>query len=330
VTIEILQFYVVTGRESDVSDIVANTLGGVLGVALADVRGTLLAPSPATAAQLAAAAALVAAVGEAAAQVVLAVSLPHSIYYEQVAPDLGHLAVFDGVVLDASFNGQPFHVGRLSADSSAAMRAELLSGHARLSARILPGTPPPHLAPIVSVFDHRRREIFLLGRRRDDLVFRVRRRSDDLGFHPPSLVLPHALPAHDGRPDTVTIGAAVAAGATTIDVASHAIRAQRRIDTGVWQAWRLLVPDDTWYGDLSAPLTVVWVAAMFAPLGYWGGRAAAGEGIVSAVTPAIIALIASLAIIPWAANAPVAPWPVWAIAGAAVVLAWAFSVWIEA
>ena len=39
---------------------------------------------------------------------VLTPDFPRSIYFEQVAPDLGHYAVFDGTVYRATFDGAPF------------------------------------------------------------------------------------------------------------------------------------------------------------------------------------------------------------------------------
>src|SRR5271170_6890969 len=47
-TIETLQDYVISGRESGLNDLIANPLGGVIGVWLADHLRTLLVPGAAT------------------------------------------------------------------------------------------------------------------------------------------------------------------------------------------------------------------------------------------------------------------------------------------
>src|SRR5579883_437502 len=243
-TIEALQFFVVPGRESDLSDLIANSSGGAVGLALADLRGAVLAPSRALAGRLAAGGALAWCVLAVAVQYALTPSLPTSIYYEQVAPDLPHYAVFDGTVLDATFNGEPFRSGRLSADASMAMRDTLLAGRAVVAARVLPGTPRPRLAPIASVYDHRRAEIFVLGRRANDLVFRMRRRSTGMGFHSPSAVLTGALPHGPAPTDTLRLSATVQSGVMALDLAGRRRRAHLRVGEGLWEAWRMLVADD--------------------------------------------------------------------------------------
>ncbi len=328
ITIETLQYAVVAGRDSDLSDILSNSLGGVLGVAAADVRRRLLAPSAAVTARLSLGGALLWCAAAAAAQWSLSVSLPHSVYFEQVAPQLGQFTTFDGTVYDAAFNGTPFPGGRLSADASTAMRDDLVAGNARLTAAVLVGTPRRRLAPILSVFDERRREIFVLGQRHNDLVFQIRRRSDDWGFHSPSLALADALLPQPDRDDTVHITATVDAGAPRIAVSAPTGRAARRVGTGIWQIWSLLIPDDGRYGQFATPVTLLLVAAMFAPLGYWGGRSSIHAGVVRSAPPAVLTLLAALAIIPWIVRSPAAPWPVWAAAAASIAVAWAAARWM--
>jgi VanZ like family len=335
VTIETLQYHVIAGRDSDLSDILSNTVGGVVGVILADGRRQLVAPPAAVAARLAAAGAVLWCIAAALTQWILAVSLPQSVYYGQVAPRLGQFAVFDGMVSNASFNGAPFRPGRLSIESSAAMRNALVTGDARIAAAVLGGTPRRRLAPILSVFDRERREIFVLGQRRNDLVFRIRRRSDGWGFHSPSLTLVNALLVRSNRDDTVHIDATMDGGAPRLRAASPAGLDTRRIGAGIWELWRLLLPDDDRFGDYAMPITVLWAAAMFAPLGFWGacGFARAPSHtparILSAVAPAIVTVFAALAIIPWAARSPAAPWPVWGASVVGAALAWAIARWLE-
>src|SRR6185312_2850082 len=95
-TIETLQYYVVPGRDSDISDIIANSAGAAIGIWIADLRRFILVPSPLVAGRLTAATAFVVCAGAAFVQWALAPSLPHSIYYTQVAPDLPGYAVFTG------------------------------------------------------------------------------------------------------------------------------------------------------------------------------------------------------------------------------------------
>jgi len=333
VTIEALQYSVIAGRDSDLSDILSNTLGGSLGILAADARRRLIMPSLAAAIRLSVGGALVWCAATACIQWALSISLPHSIYYEQVAPQLGQFSTFSGKVITAAFNGAPFPGGRLSAQASAAMRDDLVAGNTHLSAVMTTGSPPRRLAPVLSVFDDQHREIFVLGQRHRDLIFQMRRHTDDWGLRSPSMVLAGALPSQPRTSDTLRISATVDADADAdaprIAVESSAGRAERRIGTGIWQAWSLLLPDEGRYGRFATPVTLLVVAVMFAPLGYWGGRVSLHASTGRAAGPAILTWLATLAIIPWIARSLAAPWPVWAAGAAAIAFAWIAARWMS-
>lgn len=323
VSIEMLQYSVITGRDSDLSDILSNTLGGVLGVAAADARKRLLVPSAASAVRLSVGGAAAWCAITAGTQWALAMSLPHSIYYEQVAPQLGMFTTFGGQVVSASFDGAPFPGGRLPAQASATMRDALLGGDARIAAVIMMSPQPPRrLAPVLSVFDDQRREIFVLGQRHTDLIFQIRRRADDWGFRSPSLALTGALAPLPRADDTVRLSATVQEGTVHVAVETPAGRTERGMGTGVWQAWSLFLPDEGRYGRFATPVTLLVIAAMFAPLGYWGGRVSLRAAAAAAAVPPVLTLLAALAIIPWTARSPAAPWPVWVAGAAAIALGW--------
>ena len=329
VTIELLQYSVIPGRDSDLSDILSNTLGGVIGICAADVRRQVLAPSAAAAFRLSAGSALVWCAAAAGIQWSLSISLPRSIYYEQVAPHLGQFSSFSGQVLAASINGAPFPGGRLPLPASAALRDDLVAGNARLMATITAGSPPRRLAPVLSVFDDQRREIFVFGQRHHDLIFQIRRHTDDWGFRSPSLVFAGALLPQPRRDDTLRISATVDAGAPRITVESPAGRDERRVGTGIWQVWSLLLPDEGSFGRFATAVTLLVSAAMFAPLGYWGGRVSMQASMRASFTPAILTLFATLAIIPWIARSPAAPWPVWSTGATAIALGWIAARWMS-
>lgn len=331
ITIEALQYSVITGRDSDLSDILSNTLGGTIGICAAELRRRLIVPSATLANRLSAGAALLCCAAAAFIQWGLTISLPRSTYYEQVAPRLGQYSAFTGEVLASSFNDAPFETGQLSAPAGAAMRDDLLAGHARMTATITPGRPPRRLAPVLSVFDDQRREIFVLGQRHDDLILQIRRHTDDWGFRSPSLALAGALPAQSRSSDTLRISATFGDGAPRLAVESRAGRQERRAGTGVWQAWRLLLPDEGRYGRFATPVTLLIIAATFAPLGYWGGRVSlrSRTRALPAAGPPVLTLIATLAIIPWIAQSPAAPWPVWIAAAIAATAGWFAARWMS-
>lgn len=344
VLIEALQFYVVPGRESDLSGIISNTIGGLVGVAIADLRAHLVAPDVRVARRVAIG---VAAVVCALAEVVqrgLAPSLPHSIYYEQVAPDLGMFDVYRAPVITPTFDGAPFREGRLSADSGDLMRVSLLDGRASIRVAIRSGPVPLRLAPIISVFDQRHHEIFLLGRRGTDVVFRLRRRANDFRWRSPALFLSLGEPPtlHQS-PDTAHVRAAVRPGRIELSVAD--LRGTRTVEEkrGVWQAWRFLVPDSV-FASAAGVLTALWIAGLFVPLGYWSGQGARASvsSMDHRVSPTralrysgplllldLVSIAAVFAIIPWMAGAPGAPLGVWAAGLGATAIGWGLALLLD-
>ncbi len=218
----------------------------------------------------------------------------------------------------------------MDAQSSAATRAALLSGNAQIQVRVLPGTSRWPLAPIVSVYDQDRQEILVLGRRHDNVVFRLRRHSQDLRFLPVTVALPKVFRPNVVGDQPVTLTVTVRRGAWLIDATWKGGARQSRFGNGVWEGWRLFLPDDYWYVDYAAVFTVVWVSVLCAPMGYWAGRAARVTGMVRAAASPIVALLVALAIIPMVAGAPPAPWVAWAAGAAGVALAWGLARWIDA
>jgi hypothetical protein len=330
-SIEALQFYVVPGRDSDLGDIVANTTGAVIGVAAVDMRRLWLTPPPLLAGRLSGIAALAVCIVAAFVQWALMPKLPHGIYYPQVAPDLPGYSLLDGVVVDATFNGADIGIGRMSAAASEAMRDSLLSDGAVVAVTMQPGTTRPSVAPIVDVHDQSRNEIFLLGRRGDDLIFRIHRRSDALGFHPPSWIVPDAFAPRASAVDTMVVRATTTTGSTAFDVAHRGSppppTLHRRIGDGVWEAWRLFIPDNGRWMHFAQWIMVAWLSVLLAPLGYWAGRAARREGIFLSGMTVAMPVVASFAIIPLAAGAPPAALPVWAAGLAVAAITWGIGRW---
>lgn len=315
-TIETLQDFVISGRESGLNDIISNPLGGIVGVWLADHMRLIFTPDPRTGRRLA--------LGAAAAWLGLAIlmpwsmgpSLPRTQYWEQVAADLPKFGRYTGQILSATYNGQPFRNGRLSDSASAAMRDAFRQGRARVDITTIPApNEGGHLAPIVGVFDGDRQEIFMIACAGQDLIFGVRTHLDDLKFHSPAHRLHGAIPCDSTSTpsDTIRIAATVDRVGLLLAARRAGKTASARPDAGAWQGWRLLISDNYGRQARYGPyLTALWTMLWLLPLGYWLGRSPGrrfGLG-VSGVT-----LIVSLAIIPMGVGSRPAPPHVW-IAGA--------------
>ncbi len=211
------------------------------------------------------------------------------------------------------------------------MHDSLLADSAVIAVTMQPGTTRSSIAPIVDVHDQLRREVFLLGRRGDDLMFRIRRRSDALGFHAPSSVVTDAFLAEPSRVDTIVVRATTRAGSTAFEVGHRGSGAtavlHRQVGEGVWEGWRLFIPDQARWARYAQWFTFAWICMLFAPIGYWAGRAARREGIALSVTAIAMPVVASFAIIPVAAGAPPAGLPVWAAGLGVSAITWGIGRW---
>lgn len=188
--IELTQLFVVPGRHSTAGDVVWNGLGGAAGVAgwLA-LRWRLSTDGPIPT-WVAPAVATIAGVLVLAGGHGLEPSPTSATYYGQRSPRLGHLADYEGQIVQASMNGVPIASGPLPeiADGSGYFIDDWI---VRVTVEV--GPPPGSLASVLSVYDANRREIFLLGADGHDLVLRERQLGRAAKFEQLELRVPDAL-----------------------------------------------------------------------------------------------------------------------------------------
>jgi hypothetical protein len=255
----------IPGRDPSLSDVLTNTLGGTLGGVAAIWSHHLSRPGRRTAAALAIIWAAVWLLQTAAVGAVLQPSLPRSWYWGQLAPDLAQFEQFSGKVLSATVGAQGLYIGRL--ERSAEIR-DLLLGGAPLRGTTTPGSATPGLAPIVSIFDQQQREIVLIGRWGDDLVYRLRTRAFNVRLRPPAVRLSSAFAGPDDVLD-VTGRWDPDQGAFSLSLGSGDGALHRSVRLDAQWGWSLLLPFPYAHGAESPWLTVAWVTAWMVLLGYW-------------------------------------------------------------
>jgi hypothetical protein len=278
-SIEIAQ-HVIPGRDPSLSDVVFNTTGAGLGARAWRCIPLLLRPTPALASRLARAAALAAAAVLGFTAYALAPAFPDSVYYAQWTPDLAHLALYEGRVLDARLGGLPLPPPRLT-DSRAVLR--MLRSGTPLHVRAVAGPPPPALASIFSIYDEDQREIILVGADREDLVVRVRTRADGMLLDHPDLRLAGALARVPvGEEISITVGRQPGQDGYCIELNGIASCGLRH---PLGSGWALLHYSDRFPPLLERLLTAAWIAALVCPAAFWA-RSRRDAGIASGILAA--------------------------------------------
>ena len=292
--VEIIQG-AIPGRDPSLSDLITNTAGGALGALLAGWWDRLAHPGRRVASALIGAWAALWLAQTAITAGLIRPSLPRTWYWGQLAPDLEQFEQFRGRVVSAAVGPYRIRMGRLRTSSD--IRHALLGGQPLLGTAT-PGDRTSRIAPIVSIFDEQQREIVLVGRWGDDLVYRLRTRAVDVLLRPPAILLPGAFARADTGRVEVTGRFDPDAGSFIVSRAASGAIAERVVPLSAQWGWSLLMPFPHAHGDGTDWLTAAWVFVWMLPLGYWALRcrpaALAGGVGVLAVGLAVIPLLFGL------------------------------------
>lgn len=314
-TIELLQLRVVVGRDASLGDFLTNSTGALVGIALAERWRGWLVPAARGARHLMWGWLGVLALVLGATSWGERVSLPRTLYWGQWAPELLYMDRFPGRLLGASVNAVPFPQGAMG--NSAAFRSLLTSDSVVVSATVVSGGGTARVAPIASVFDWRRTEIFLLGQRGVDLVFSIRMNAARALVRNPAVRLAGAFAGARGAVVRVEGG-----------IVRHAlvVRATRAGRVLGWSApltpglgWCFFLPFDYALGTGLPFLSALWMAGLLAPLGYWWGRARVARGEGAAMLAGVVVVMAALG--PLFGERGAAWWE-WVGAGVGMTIGW--------
>ncbi|HEU4563473.1 MAG TPA: VanZ family protein [Gemmatimonadaceae bacterium] len=271
--IELLQLGI-PGRVTSTGDLVSNTLGGALGVALGSWWRVLLFPGAVTAWRLAAACAAGWLAMLAGTMWMLQPDPPDSVYYGQIAADLGQFDRFRGEVLSAAVGPLPLRDGRMR--NSAIVRDLLRrEGTAVRAVATTSGEHTRRVAPIASIFDNHQREVMVLGQMGADAIYRTRHRSSALGFRTPDISVWSVFPAAAG--DTIALTAWEAEHRLHLVAERGGERMERTIELRPTWGWALILPFENVIVPRYRAFTAWWLALLALPLGYYAGHALRGR-----------------------------------------------------
>ena len=310
--IELLQMHLIPGRDSSLGDVITNTLGGAVGVALADSWQTWLLPSARQARRLLFGGVIVWVTILAATVWALHRSLPDSTLWGQWDPAILHFDRFSGTIVKSDAAGFAFPPGARGSDP--VFRRRLVSDSVLVSAAVLPGAPSERTAPILSVYDPERRQIFLLAQRQRALVFSIRMNAARAMVRDPIVGLDDVFPASaDARTanDTLHVAGGIIGDALVIRATddAHRVARERRIALGPGLGWTFFLPWPYAFGDETAALSALWIGGLFLPLAYWARRARRPVEMSAALG---IAAIAGLVGAPLVGGGAFVGWMEWA------------------
>jgi hypothetical protein len=256
--VEFLQYAVIPGRDATMADIVANTLGGLIGAWLGR-RGLgflFLRPRPAAYVTVAWASLGVLAIGLMGWS--LQASQPRGTWYGQWAPFGNEPEWFTGDVIEVTLGRRRLPHWRLA--DSETRRRELAQDTIRLSARVVSMLPPPDGLNIVALADSSQRLVGLSQGGRD-LGFTLRTKAALIAMHTPYFVRPDIMPPLAG--DTLLVEGTYWRG--------HATLNGELLEISALDGWSLVLPAAVG-GAAAVFATIAWLFALFAPIGWYGGQ----------------------------------------------------------
>lgn len=271
--IELVQLFV-PGRDPSFSDVVANSLGGALGVPLSRAPEFF---QRATKTHWRLVAWSYAALGMGATALgawVVTVPVPESDFYVQWLPQRFGYVRFRGDL-------QSFQVNGVVLDSAARVPAGTFPAEffeqgpdARL--RLTAGAHISGMAMIARLaLEHG--EFLMLGRQADALAVRYRTRAPQIGIRSPILALDGAFtddPAAELEIRAIKRHDDVELYATTLSGASTSIARHDRLTAA--RFWATLLPFERAFGSLALLGDVLWVMLLVAPAAYAGARGYGG------------------------------------------------------
>lgn len=323
--IELLQMHIIAGRDSSLGDVITNTLGSAIGVALADSWRAWLLPTAQQARRHLWGGVVVWVTILCATVWALHRSLPDSTVWGQWDPAMLHFDRFSGTIVKSDAAGFAFPPGARGSDP--VFRERLVSDSVLVSAQVVPGAATQRPAPILSVYDPERRQVFLLAQRERTLIFSIRMNAARAMIRDPIVGLENVFPTGPNpraANDTLHVAGGVIDNALVIRATedAHHVTRERRIGLGPALGWTFFLPWPYAFASETAALSALWMGGLFLPLAYWGRRA---RRPVEASAALGVAIVAGLVGAPLVFRGAFVGWVEWAGVAVGGALGFAFS-----
>jgi VanZ family protein len=262
--IELAQLHLIPGRDATVGDVVANSLGGFIGIMSGRHWRALIAPSePVRRLLLACALGMLMLFGCITAYSVRPAPTRLT-YYGQLARQLGSNLPYPGEILRAAVGSVRIPDVRLQ--NSAALDTALQQGDA-ISLTVLPHGITSWQSPVMRVADESATEILAVSAQRDRALFGIRTGADELRLRPYVVSLPNAF----GVGVPVSIEARWLQGIATVQAHRGSDVQRGTVRFGPQTGWRLFMPWTVQSGSHTWEMLAdaVWMIMLGFPIGYW-------------------------------------------------------------
>ena len=310
VLVEVLQLGIIPGRYSSLRDILANSLGAVFGVLLAEHGAGLRDPSPIRARTLVLVGAATLILANCVTAWLLGPSLPESPWWTQFAPRHRlYSDYFRGSVTSVRLATSKLAASeRVDEATVSVVRAEPEIA-CQLAAEIISGAPTSGVAPIAAIADEHNHVLTLLAQVGEGAMYRIRMRAADFGLTTPAVYIDSALPPPGS---TARLKGEMRYGFISVGVQTSAgeVRSSLRLSSS-W-IWKLLLPETIYLSTtVTRTITALWLATLVFVLGFWSVQAATRRDTRVLQALIAVAVFCALALVPSALGVPVSDWGEW-------------------
>lgn len=289
-SIEALQATIITGRHAALGDLVANTLGGLIGLSVPGRWRSLVLPPPGRAPMFVALACALGLAVPLGTGLLLRPSPGHTTtWYGQWAHLLGGTVPFEGQVLDVRLD--TLRVPRFLLPDQPAYR-EVWHVPLRFSTQILTGPVANGRAQVAAIADGTGGWVAAIWQDGPDAIMSLRLRTSNLRLRTPWIRLEEALTAPPGSKTTL----AVTALPDRIHAVAERVDGRRTTELRLTPnfAWVLLWPWDTAFAAEPVIRTLAWTLGWFvlvSGLVSWWGRVAGSPAVATVMVTVLLVTV---------------------------------------
>ena len=256
ITVEFLQYTIVAGRQASAWDVLANGVGGLIGMVLPHLHSRIMR-SPPIALRAAAMYGVAVVAGIAVGVLLQAVPQPRAVRWTNHDSHRPAYMPFAGTINDVRMNGTS-----VPADAW----TEIPAGRVTIDVDLASALPSPRLAEIIQFWLRDGRGWAWVDQLGRDLRVHAVSRSDALRLRGHSLWVRAAMPSAAGEPVTLHLELRRFAHEVVVRSAQHEVRFSQRISPG--DGWQLFAPFARPRERWGSLLQGLWMALLLAPLGY--------------------------------------------------------------